>query len=156
MENRKIGVIFVIISLVFFVFLIYFGNVFYRVTIGENILSFVHVAFGFFGFMLGLGFYLLLFNKTDRSNEEIIKKLEREKDRKIKEEKFDIILRALDEFEGKVLRVVKEQNGITQSTLRFKVDMSKAKLSYVLQELERRGLVKRVKKGKTLQVFLKF
>jgi len=33
--------------------------------------------------------------------------------------------------------------------------MSKAKLSYVLQELEKRGIVKRIEKGKTLAIYLK-
>ncbi|MAH03202.1 transcriptional regulator, partial [Candidatus Pacearchaeota archaeon] len=46
-------------------------------------------------------------------------------------------------------------DGITQNILRLRTDMSKAKLSYVLQELEKRNLIKRVKKGKTLEVFLK-
>ena len=53
------------------------------------------------------------------------------------------------------LKKTKEQEGITQNTLRFKVDMSKAKLSYVLQDLEKRGLIKRVKKGKTFEVYTK-
>jgi uncharacterized membrane protein len=33
--------------------------------------------------------------------------------------------------------------------------MSKAKLSYVLKDLENKGLIKRIKKGKTLSVLLK-
>ncbi len=152
MENKKLGILFVIISLVFFVFLIYFGNIFYSNQIGESILSVVHVAFGFFGFMLGLGFYLLLFNKTD---ERIMKRLEDEKNKKIEDEKFEIILMALDDFEKKVLKAVKEQDGITQSTLRLRTNMSKAKLSYVLQELEKRNLIKRTPKGKTLEIYLR-
>ena len=69
--------------------------------------------------------------------------------------KFDIIMKALDQFEQRVVKAVREQEGITQSTLRLRLDMSKAKLSYVLQELEKRGLIKRVKKGKTLSIYLK-
>jgi len=37
----------------------------------------------------------------------------------------------------------------------LRANMSKAKLSYILMELERRGLVSRVRKGKTLEVHLK-
>ena len=62
---------------------------------------------------------------------------------------------ALDPHEKKVMKSIKEHEGITQSTLRLRTDMSKAKLSYVLQELEKRNLIKRIKKGKTLQVFLR-
>ena len=85
----------------------------------------------------------------------ILRKLEEENSQKIKEEKFSIIMKALDPFEQKVLTSIKEQDGITQNTLRLRTDMSKAKLSYVLQELEKRNLIKRMPKGKTLEVWLK-
>jgi uncharacterized membrane protein len=115
-------------------------------------ISFAHVGFGIFGFMLGLGFYILLFNKSE---ERILKRLEEEKDKKISYEKFDIILKALDDYEVKVLKAVKEQDGITQNTLRLRTNISKAKLSYVLQELEKRNLIKRIQKGKTLSIWLR-
>ena len=118
----------------------------------ENILSIMHIGFGFFGFMLALGFYILFFNRTEKA---ILEKLEQEKEQKIENIKFDIIMKALGPYERKVIEVVREQEGITQSTLKLRANMSKAKLSYVLQELEKRGLVKRIKKGKTLQVFLR-
>lgn len=118
----------------------------------ENKFSMTNMAFGFFGFMFGLGFYILFFNKSE---ERILRRLEDEKNQKIGDGKFNYILMALDPYEKRVLKAVKEQDGITQSTLRLRTDMSKAKLSYVLQELEKRNLVKRVKKGKTLEVFLK-
>ena len=118
----------------------------------ENKVSITNMAFGFFGFMFALGFYIVIFNKSE---ERILRRLEEEKDKKIGENKFDIILMALDDYEKKVMKAVKEQDGVTQSTLRLRTDMSKAKLSYVLQELEKRNLIKRTKKGKTLQVFLR-
>jgi len=102
--------------------------------------------------MFGLGFYLLFFNKTD---ERIMRRLEEDKERQIGSERFDTILKALDPHEKKVLKAVKEQDGITQNTLRLRTDMSKAKLSYVLQELEKRSLIKRIQKGKTLEVWLR-
>ncbi len=164
MENKKLGILMVTISLIFFVFLIYFSNnlsVKYNelgcnsseecVEVGK-LFSFTNLSFGFFGFMLALGFYLLFFNKTD---EKIMKRLEDEKNNKIGEEKFEIILKALGDYEKRVLKAVKEQDGITQSTLKLRTNMSKAKLSYVLQELEKRNLIKRIPEGKTLKVFLK-
>ena len=66
-----------------------------------------------------------------------------------------MLLKALDSYEQKVIRAIKEQDGITQNTLRLRVDMSKAKLSYVLQELEKRKIIKRIKKKKTLAIYLK-
>lgn len=72
-----------------------------------------------------------------------------------KSDKFKIILSALNEDEQKVMTAVKEQDGIKQSTLRIRTDMSKTKLSLVLKDLEKRNLIRKVSKGKTNQIFLK-
>ncbi len=164
MENKKLGVLLVIISLVVGGMFIYYSSNLVQegresgcytnddcVKI-ESSLRFSHIAVGVFSFIFALGFYLLFFNKTDKV---ILDKLENDKNQKIDDMKFDILLKALDEYEKKVVKIVREQDGITQNTLRIRTDMSKAKLSYVLQELERRGIVKRVAKGKTLAVHLK-
>jgi ribosomal protein S25 len=164
MENKKIGILLIIISLVVGGLLFFYNSELAQqsqkagcfenpeCTPIEKNLSITHFAIGVFSFILALGVYLLLFNKTDQK---IMQTLESQKNQKIKGEKFKYILMALDEYERKVMRIVKEQDGITQSTLRLKTDMSKAKLSYVLQELEKRNLIKRIKKGKTLSVHLK-
>lgn len=164
MENKKLGVLLVIISLVFGFFLIYYNlsmdkkSVELGCNMGEGcknvqqILTITNIGFGFFGFIFALGFYLLFFNKTE---ERILKRLEDEKIMVLEEERFSIILKALDEYEKRVLQLVREQDGITQNTLRLRANLSKAKLSYVLQELEKRGLVKRIPKGKTLEIHLR-
>tara|TARA_Y100000034_G_C6898593_1_gene414894 strand:- start:672 stop:1169 length:498 start_codon:yes stop_codon:yes gene_type:complete len=69
--------------------------------------------------------------------------------------KFGTILSVLSEEEQKVMKAIKEQDGITQSTLRIRTDLSKTKLSFVLSDLEKKNLIKKVLKGKTNQVFLK-
>lgn len=164
MENKKLGVLLIIIAIIVGGMFVYYNSNLIEEgreigcysnddCIGiEKSLNFSHFAIGVFSFILALGFYLLFFNKTD---EKIMKRLENEKNVKIEDMKFDILMKALDEFEKKVIRIIKEQDGITQSTLRIKADMSKAKLSYVLQELEKRGIVKRVQKGKSLAIYLK-
>lgn len=68
---------------------------------------------------------------------------------------FNILLSALDEDERKVLSTIKSEEGITQSTLKFRVDMSKTKLSLVLKQLEKKSLVSKEKKGKTHTLYLK-
>ena len=163
MENKKLATLFIIFSIAFFVLLLFYNSSLSSnyddlcmvneecQTIKQNI-SFVHIGFGIFGFMLALGIYILFFNKSE---ERILKRLDDDKESKINNEKFNIILKALDEFEKKVLRLIKEQDGITQNTLKLRADMSKAKLSYVLKELEKRNLIKRTKKGKTLEIWLK-
>ena len=164
MENKKLGGILIVIALIAGIaILMYNSNVVEQsqdagcyqnegCLILERNLTMSHFVIGIFSFILALGFYLLFFNKTD---ERIMRRLEDEKDKKIGDERFSYILKALDPFEKKVMNAVRDQDGITQNTLRLRADMSKAKLSYVLQELEKRGLIKRVKKGKTLQVFLR-
>ena len=157
MEKKKLGILLIILSLIFLFFIFYFNLNFSGKSIElgcnmnegcesvQDLLNITNIGFGLFGFMFALGFYILFFNKTE---EMLIKRLD-------EDEKFKIILKALDNYEKKVLKAVKEQNGITQNTLKLRTDMSKAKLSYVLQELEKRNLIKRSPKGKTLQVFLK-
>lgn len=164
MENKKLGIILVAISIIVGGLFIYFtANLSQQSQqlgcfdnkdcfVIERGLSVSHVAIGIFSFILALGFYLLFFSKTERA---ILDKLENEKKEKINDEKFEWVLKALDDYERKVLKIVKEQDGITQNTLRLRANISKAKLSYVLQELEKRNLIKRVPKSKTLQIFLK-
>jgi len=69
-------------------------------------------------------------------------------------DKFSLLLRPLDENERKVLIAIKEQEGITQSTLRYRADLSKAKVSQILTDFEKKQLIERKAKGKTYSVFL--
>ena len=102
--------------------------------------------------MAALGVYLIFFEKSQKA---IVSALRKQKQIKVKEEKFAILLKGLSAEEKKVMKAVKEQDGITQQTLRLRADMHKSKLSIVLDGLEKKGLVKRAAKGKTKQVFLK-
>src|SRR3989344_5235258 len=164
MENKKLGLLLIIIALIVGGIFIYYMNILSKQSkeFGcfenkdcfaiEKGFSISHFAIGVFSFILALGFYLLFFNKTEKA---ILDKLEREKNHEIEDERFNILLKALDSYERRVVKAVREQEGITQNTLRIRTDMSKAKLSYVLQELEKRGIVKRIEKGKTLAIYLK-
>ena len=164
MENKKLGLLLIIIGLIVGGMFLYYSLLLTKEakSIGcfpnqdcmkiEYSLNFSHIAVGVFSFILALGFYLLFFNKTEKA---ILNKLEENKNKDIEDGKFNILLKALDDYEKKVVNAVREQPGITQNTLRIRTDMSKAKLSYVLQELERRGIVKRIEKGKTLEIYLK-
>jgi len=118
----------------------------------ESTLSLTHFVFGFIGFILALGVYLIFFSKGEES---VLKRLEENKMKEWEDKKFEWILKGLDEFEKRVMKSIKEQQGITQSTLRIRTNLSKAKLSYVVQDLEKKNLIKRIKKGKTFSIYLK-
>jgi len=112
----------------------------------------VYIAAALLVGVMSLGIYLILFEKSQK---EIISTLKKEKQIQREDERFSILLKGLNPDEQKVITAVKEQDGITQQTLRLRTDLHKSKLSIVLDNLEKKGLVKRVVKGKTKQVFLR-
>ena len=163
MENRKLG--FVILSFSIVATVLSFGfigilgkqstalqcyptNECQRV---ESLLGLSHVAVGLISFIAALGIYLLFFSTSE---EAILKRLEEEKNMKVDHDKFELILKAMDENEQKVIKAIKEQEGITQSTLKFRTDLSKAKVSQILTDFEKKQLIKREAKGKTYAVHL--
>ena len=106
----------------------------------------------FSAILMALGLYLMLFEKSQKA---ILGALENQKHIKADEEKFEILLKGLSKDEQKIIRSVKEQDGITQQTLRLRTDLHKSKLSIVLDGLEKKDLIKKEPKGKTNQIFLK-
>lgn len=102
--------------------------------------------------IVSLGVYLIFFEKAQR---ELVSALEKHKQMKVEEEKFSILLKGLSEEEKLILNAVKEQDGITQQTLRLRTGLHKSKLSIVLDGMEKKGIIARVEKGKTNQIFLK-
>ncbi len=108
--------------------------------------------------ILIFGIYITFFDKTTKTLLEHQKnitsaltentKLQKEKD------EFTAFLAGFDEREQKVLKTIKEQDGILQSTLRYKTNLSKAMLSNILFDLEKKGYISRKDKGKSKQIFL--
>lgn len=111
-----------------------------------------HIVVGVIAAIISLGIYLTFFSITE---EAILQRLEEEKNNNVAHDKFALMLKVLDPQEAKVLQAIKEQDGITQHTLRLRTDLSKAKLSQILTSFEKKNLVRREAKGKTLAVFLK-
>jgi ribosomal protein S25 len=163
MEKKKIGIGLIIIGIFLILVLSYFkvkldeiADLSMELTGGECISgdgTCIHeeskalipsiIGYSLSGVIILLGIYFSLFDREKLSNKEK------------PDSKFDIILSALDESEQKVLKAVREQDGIQQSTLRFRTDLSKTKLSMVLKDLEKKNLVRKTVKGKTNLVFLK-
>lgn len=110
----------------------------------NNINPLIYASITLLAVLLIMGIYLIFYKRN---------KIINEKPRK--QSKFNTILSVLSDEEQKVIKAVKEQDGITQSTLRIRTDLSKTKLSFVLSDLEKKGLIKKVESGKTNKVFLK-
>src|SRR3989344_7292093 len=161
MENKKLGFLIVSMSAIASVLMFGFVRGLNSQTASlqcyptnecqhvESMLGISHIAVGLISFVAALGVYLLFFSTSE---EAIMKRLEEEKNVKVSEGKFEIMLKAMDESERRVLKAVREQEGITQTTLRYRADMSKSKLSQVLASFEKKDLIKRVEKGKTYEV----
>ncbi len=117
----------------------------------ESNLSVTHVGVGIIAATLALGLYLMLFSGGEQA---ILRRLEEEKNKKLSEEKFAILLRAFDGNEQAVLKALREQPGIEQNTLRLKTGLSKAKISQILTGLEKKRLIRREAKNRTFSVWL--
>ena len=76
------------------------------------------------------------------------------KDRDKREEEFKILRKALSDDEKKILDEIKKSGKITQDSLRFRLDWSKAKTSTILTNLDKRNLIQRQRTGKTYIVYL--
>lgn len=163
MNNKRIGITFVVISVVLAFFIIHtMGGL---NTEAEKLgcfsddsceeiqqqISLTHLGFGLIGFLGALGVYLLIFSPGDQA---LLDKINAEHQRLTEEQRFSLLLKGLNAYERRALEKIREQDGITQATLRLRTDMSKAKLSYVLQDLEAKHLIKKVPKGKTHAIFL--
>jgi DNA-binding MarR family transcriptional regulator len=112
----------------------------------------IHLGITLISGVAALGAYLFFFDKSQKA---IISTLERQKKSDTLQERFEILMRGLNDEEKTVIKAVREQNGITQQTLRYRTDLHKSKLSIVLDGLEKKGLIRRIPKGKTNQVFIK-
>ncbi len=115
----------------------------------NKVLPYFYASYAISALIIIIGIWLSL---TESESEKSVKDIE-EKERK--KEISSAIMSALDEDEQAVIKAVKEQDGITQNTLRLRTDMSKTKLSVVLTQLEKKNMIKKVPKGKTNQIFLK-
>ena len=71
-----------------------------------------------------------------------------------KEQEYKVIRKALSDDEKKILDEIKKAREITQDSLRFRLDWSKAKISTILTNLDKRGLIQRERVGKTYKVYL--
>jgi len=117
-----------------------------------------------FGFALSFalfifGSYLAFVDKTqqilEKHSREVSSALKDAKKYEKEKDEFGAFLGGFSDDEQKILKSVKEQEGIQQSTLRYKTGLSKTSLSLLLKSLEERNIISRKEEGKTNKVFLR-
>lgn len=163
MKNKYVGYLIIAVTLIFG-FIVYSYKITAEKVMGlscsegsqcsmsQGIIFLTNVSIALMALLILMGIYLVLFSR----DEVVVHRQIIRKESKLNgEKKFDIIMSALNEDEKKVITAVKEQEGITQSTLKFRTDFSKAKLSIVLSDMEKRGLIVREPEGNTYKVYLK-
>ncbi len=69
-------------------------------------------------------------------------------------DELKILSKALSDDEKAVIEEVRRAGEITQDSLRFRLDWSKAKVSRILTNLDKMNLIQRKRTGKTYTVFL--
>ena len=109
------------------------------------------------GIMLSFGIYLLAFDDSKlilEKQEKISSQLVEVKQEEKKKDEFKAFLSAFNDDKKTLLKLIHENERITQSTLRFKSSMSKAHVSGLLKELVKDNHVSRKPKGKTYELFL--
>jgi uncharacterized membrane protein len=100
-------------------------------------------ALASFGVIVGVSIYYLLTRKL--SEHPAVEE---------KKELAEALLKLVKPEERKVLKVLIEEDGITQADIAKRTAMSRVALTRTLQKLEGKGIVKREAKGKTKLVYL--
>ncbi|MDP3766122.1 MAG: hypothetical protein Q8R04_06435 [Nanoarchaeota archaeon] len=71
-----------------------------------------------------------------------------------KDKEYSILRKALSEDEKAILDEIKKAGEITQDSLRFRLNWSKAKVSTILTNLDKMSIIQRERVGKTYKVYL--
>ena len=110
-------------------------------------------------FLLAWSIYAYFFDVSQQQfakyQEKVSSSLEEAQKIVTQKDTFNAFLSSFGEDEQKVLSAIKEQDGILQSTLRYRTGLSKATLSIMLKKFEQKNFIHREVSGKTNKVYWK-
>ncbi|MBU0757089.1 MAG: MarR family transcriptional regulator [Nanoarchaeota archaeon] len=111
------------------------------------------------GVLIIFGMYLSFIDRTQEvlydHQIKVTNALKEAKSAEKNKDEFKAFLAGFSEDEQKILAAIKDQDGILQSTLRYKTDLSKTTVSLILKSLEERNIISRKEHKKTKEVYLK-
>jgi hypothetical protein len=114
-----------------------------------------NVSMGIMIFVLLIGLYLVFFGTEERIVTRIRKVKEQVLGKNISKKHYIKVMESMPEDEKKVLqRIIGSQGSIYQSALIAK-DMTKVRVTRILDKLEAKGLIERKRRGMTNMVSLK-
>ncbi len=117
-------------------------------------------AFALLLFSLGIYLFFFFFFKQilalqAEQNLQIAGALQKAEVEKKKDEKFSAFLAGFTNDERKILEAIHEQEGILQSTLRFRAGLTKTDVSLILKKFEEKGIISKKPEGNTNKVYLR-
>jgi uncharacterized membrane protein len=142
-ENERVLATFLL------VFIVYFGlDSLASLVFTEESLSFLRYRLTL-SFIIGIiaGALFYLWAKPEEEEKPVEKP-------KVLDKSYAILERALSEDEALLLEIIRENEGITQDSLRFRTGFSKSKVSALLLNLEKKGIITRERLGRTYKVFI--
>jgi uncharacterized membrane protein len=142
-ENERV------LATLLLVFIVYFGlDSLASLVFTEESLSFLRYRLTL-SFIIGIiaGALFYLWAKPEEEEKPVEKP-------KVLDKSYAILERALSEDEALLLEIIRENEGITQDSLRFRTGFSKSKVSALLLNLEKKGIITRERLGRTYKVFI--
>ena len=114
-------------------------------------LSMSHVGVGFLAAVFSLGVFFLLFYKDPQAAS-----VERERVQRSREEQVALLGKVMTAGEQALLSAVLKEEGVLQSTLSYRTNLTPGRVSQVLSQFEERGLVRRTPEGRSFRVYPSF
>jgi predicted transcriptional regulator len=66
---------------------------------------------------------------------------------------FDLIRKLLEDDEFRIVKIILENEGVTQDSLHFRTGFSQSKISIIVKKLEEKNLIVRERFGRTYKVY---
>ena len=107
-------------------------------------LSASHLAVGFISALFSLGIYVLLFHKDAADTQAITRD---------RNERIALISTVMTQGERAVLQAVLQEEGILQSSLAYRTNLTQGRISQVLSGFENRGLIQRTPEGRSYRIY---